>query len=211
MNELEFERRLHTAARAAVAGIVVPPMPLAVREATFAKRSPRRRWFAAAVAAGIALAASTDGGRAAIAYAVQHTVSVLGFDAQTAKRLPVSSISLQQALSLPAFHVVEPRGLPSAAQLESIQLLGDAAGGSPSVVFHYAAGRGAVEIVETALRAGSPSRNPTSARRVLRIVSPAESVLSGFNVGRTRIVVSVPAGAAAEGEIEGIRQAMTSP
>jgi hypothetical protein len=217
MIDLNLEKRVRAAARASVDAVTVPELPASLRliRAGVA-RSRRSGWlWSAAAAAAVTLTIATDGGRAAIAYAVEHTVKVFSVDPDSGKRVTVSTISMQEALSTSAFPVVVPRGLPSGARLLSIQRMGDPETGRGAVIFHYALGARPFDILE----AGSPARD--GANQVVRASSstmPESGSASAkvgaptvtFRSGRTQIIVSGARGALADGQIAAIRTAMTA-
>jgi len=217
MIDLNLERRVRAAVRASVDAVTVPEPPASLRliQRGVARRRTSGWLWAAAAAAAVALTVATDGGRAAIAYAVQHTVKVFSVDPDSGKRVTVSTISMQEALSTAAFVVVTPRGLPAESRLISIQRIGDPETGRPSVVFHYALGAGHFDILEN----GSPSRDGAT-NQVVRVSSTVTESRNGdatvvgpvttFRAGRTHIIVSAASGALAKAQIDIIRTAMTA-
>jgi hypothetical protein len=218
MIDLNLEKRVRAAARASVDAVTVPEPPASLRliRAGVARRRSREWLWAAAAAAAVTLTIATDGGRAAIAYAVEHTVKVFSVDPDSGKRVAVSTISMQDALSTSAFPVVVPRGLPSGARLLSIQRVGDPETGRPSVVFHYALGARPFDVLEN----GWPSRGGAT-NQVIRASSSTISEPGNasakvvaptvtFRAGGTQIIVSVASGALADAQIAAIRTAMTA-
>lgn len=218
MMDLDIENRVRAAARASVDAVNVPARPASLR--LLRPGVPRRRtngWlWAAAAAAAVTLAVATDGGRAAIAYAVEHTVKVFSLDPDSGKRVAVSTISMQEALSTSTFPVVAPRGLPSGTRLLSIQRIGDPETGRPSVVFHYSLGARPFDILENGVSSRaegasqavrlSSSTIPESHSTNARVTSPTVT----FSTGRTQVIVSVASGAVGNAQIAAIRTAMTT-
>jgi hypothetical protein len=218
MIDLELEQRVRAAARASVDAVAVPepPASLGMLRPGVARRRTSGWMWAAAVAAAFALTFATDGGRAAIAYAVEHAMKVFSVDPDSGKRVPVSTISLEEALSTPAFPVVVPRGLPPGARLLSIQRMGDPETGRPAVMFHYALGARPFDILEDGLpRRGEaanqivgaasstmPESHDANAKVVARAVT--------FRTGRTQVIVSAASGTLADAQISAIRAAMTA-
>ena len=218
MIDLDLEKRVRAAARAAADAVNVPQHPaslLLLRPGAAQYRT--RRWFwAAAAAAMLALTVATDGGRAAIAYAVEHVVKVFSVDPDTGKRVPISTITMQEALSTPEFPVVVPRGLPSDARLLSIQRMGDPETGRPSVVFHYALGAKPFDILESGV--------PVRVAAANQLVRPSSSTMPEprgvntkvvtstvtFRAGDTQVTVSVASGALDDRQIAAIRTATTA-
>lgn len=218
MIDFDLEKRVRAAARAAVKAVTVPEPPESLRLLRVGV-APRRTsgWlWAAAAAAAVTLTVATDGGRAAIAYAVEQTVKVFSVDPDSGKRVAVSSISMQEALSTSAFPVVAPRGLPSGARLLSIQRMGDPETGRPTVTFHYALAARPFDISESAFpsRAGAANQAVRASSTTLpepgsanaKVVSPTVA----FHAGRTQVIVSVAGGALADAQIAAIRTAMTA-
>ncbi len=216
MIDFELEKRVRAAARASVDAVAVPEPPASLRllHAGVARRRTGGWLWAAAAAAAFTLTVATDGGRAAIAYALEHTVKVFSVDPDSGKRVPVSTISRQEALSTSAFPVVMPRGLPSGSRLLSIQRMGDPETGRPAVMFHYALGAMPFDVLETALTqrddaashvVGASSSTMSDSRGAhAKVVAPAVS----FRTGRTQVVVSAARRALADRQIAAIRAAM---
>jgi hypothetical protein len=216
MIDLNLEQRLRAAARASVDAVAVPEPPASLRLIRAGVARPRsREWlWAAAAAAAVTLAIATDGGRAAFAYVVEHTVNVFSLDPDSGKRVAVSTISMRDALATSAFPVVVPRGLPSGARLLSIQRVGDPETGRPSVVFHYALNARPFDVLENAwpsrgdvanqvIRASRPTiAEPGNAGA--KVVAPAVT----FRAGATRVIMSPVTGALADAQIAAIRKAM---
>ena len=217
MIDLDLEKRVRAAARASVDAVTVPQPPGSLRLLRAGVRRRTNGWlWATAAAAAVALTVATDGGRAAIAYAVEHTVKVFSLDPDSGKRVAPSTINLHEALSTSTFPVIAPRGLPSGAQLLSIQRVGDPETGRPSVTFHYALGARAFDILEN----GSPSRagaENQAVRASSSTISESRSATAkvvartvAFRAGRTQIVVSAANGALTDAQITTIRAAMTA-
>ena len=217
MIDFELEKRVRAAARASVDAVAVPEPPASLRllRPSTARRRPSGWLWAAAAAAAVTLTVATDSGRAAIAYAVEHTMQVFSVDPDSGKRVPVSTISLQEAMSTTAFPVVMPRGLPSGARLLSIQRMGDPETGRPAVVFHYALGARPFDILESALprRDGATNQTVQGASSTMsesrtanaKVVGPAVA----FHTGRTQVIVSFAHRALADAQIAALRAAMT--
>jgi hypothetical protein len=219
MIDLNLEQRVRAAARASIDAVTVPELPASLRlmRAGVARRRTREWLWAAAVAAAVTLTIATDGGRAAIAYAVEHTVHVFSVDPDGGKRVEASTISMQDALATSAFPVVVPHGLPSGARLLSIQRMGDPETGRPSVVFHYALGAKPFDVLESGWRSNgaattnqviraSSSTVSEPGNASAKVVAPAVT----FRAGGTQIIVSVVSGALADAQIAAIRTAMTA-
>jgi hypothetical protein len=218
MIDFELEQRVRAAARAVVDAVAVPepPASLGLLRPGVARRRTSGWLWAAAAAAALTLTVSTGGGRAAIAYAVEQTMKVFSVDPDSGKRVPVSTIGLQEALATSAFPVVMPRGLPSGARRLSIQRLGDPETGRPAVMFHYALGAKPFDILESGLPpsggvanqtvGASSSTLPEPRNASAKVVAPAVT----FRTGRTQVVVSAANGALADAQISAIRAAMTA-
>ncbi len=217
MIDLNLEKRLRAAARASVDAVAVPEPPASLRLIR-AVAPHRSKWWlgAAAAAAAVTLAIATDGGRAAIAYAVEHTVKVFSVDPDSGKRVAVSTISMQEALSTTAFPVVVPRGLPSRARLLSIQRIGDPETGRPSVVFHYALGARPFDILENVWPSRRGATNQVIRASSSTISEPGDANAKvvaptmAFRAGGTQIIVSIASGALADAQIAAMRTAMTA-
>lgn len=142
-------------------------------------------------------------------------MKVFSVDPDSGKRVAMSTITMQEALSTSTFAVVVPRGLPTGARLLSIQRIGDPETGRPSVVFHYAVDARPFDILEN----GLPSR-VESAHQVVRASSTMPESRNAdtkvvartvtFRTGRTQVIVSVASGALADAQIAAIRTAMTA-
>lgn len=218
MIDLDLEKRVRAAARAAADAVNVPEPPASLRLLRpGAARYRTRRWFwAAAAAAVLAFTVATDGGRTAIAYALEHAVKVFSVNPDSGMRVPISTITMQEALSTSEFRVVMPRGLPADARLLSIQRMGDPETGRPSVLFHYALGAKPFDILES----GVPARG-TAANQLVRASSSTMPEPGGvntkvvastvtFRAGGTQVTVSVARGALDDRQIAAIRTATTA-
>jgi hypothetical protein len=230
MMDLDFDARVRAAARASVDAVAVPAVPGALRHGRDARALralrggvSRRRalqwWGAAAAGVAIALTGATDGGRAAIANAVEHTIKVFTLDPASGRRNVATSISMSDALATTAFRVVAPSGLPATARLLSIQRTGDPESGHPAVVFQYDVAGRPLEVAEMAARsdqgasqkvrasgAALPERHDPSVR-IRGPQFPARIIL--FRTGQTEVILSAADGGQALAQLEAIRSAMT--